>query len=312
MSPLSTIRKIRIALTLALCAILFSCSRGNLSQNDWDKTIESYQDDGQTADYQKLIRLNLALSETGRLSEELFNYTQAGSDGILLPWDQTVEMGEMLSDCYWSMGHVAYAQRMAFETNVIDDRDCNPAMMIRLIETNLVYGAYDVAAKYISFLERDRRYGSEARAFKRFLNNDTAVEKDPVLGPKRKCVPKEDFISLVRGIDEDLKDIIRANPGYHKAIEYLGAIYLLDCDMDKFKEMVDEFFGTEALPELHGSFAEAACMLSEIHRGYWKTVGVPTETYKRYSDFKVRLESGLSPDKYKGTFWYYIMLVNSQ
>ena len=82
--------------------------------------------------------------------------------------------------------------------------------------------------------------------------------------------------------------------------------------MDKFKEMVDEFYGTEALPELHGSFAEAACMLSEIHRGYWKTVGVPAETYKRYTDFKARLGNGLSQDKYKDTFWYYIMRVNSQ
>ena len=216
-----------------------------------------------------------------------------------------------LSDTYWSMGHIAFAQRRAMESNVLDERDVNPEMVNRLIETNLVYGAYPVAGKYIDILETIHGWKKVARGYRRFLNNDEAVESDPVLGPKRKCIPETDFISMVRGVDEDLKDIIRANPRYHKAVEYLGVMYLLDCDMDKFKEMLDEFYGTEALPELPVSFAEAACMLSEIDRGYWKKVGVSSEVFKKYTDFKSRLENGLSPDKYKDTFWYYIMRVNT-
>lgn len=293
------------------CALAVSCSGPGESVRGWDDIIASYQDDGQTADYHKLTRLNLALAETGRLADKAFHYTQAGSDGIFSPWTQTVEDGEMLSDTYWSMGHIAFSQRMAFETNVLDDREYNPVMMRRLIETNIVFGSYDVAGKYIRILEKSRKGRRIAREYERFLYDDAAVEADPVLGPKRKCVPDKDFISLVRGIDEDLKDIIRANPGYHKAVEYLGVIYLLDCEMDKFKEMLDEFYGTEALPDLPASFAEAACMLSEIHRGYWKTVGVSSADYKRYTDFKSRLENGLPMDRHKDTFWYYIMKVNS-
>ena len=259
----------------------------------------------------RLSRLNLALAETGQLADKVFHYTQAGSDGILVPWDMTAEAGERLSDAYWSMGHVAYSQRMAFEANVMDERDVNPRMVKRLIETNLVFGAYPVARKYIDILGKEKGWKKVAEGYRRLLDDDAAVEADPVLGAKRKCVPEKDFISLVRGIDEDLKDIIRFNPGYHKAIEYLGVIYLLDCEMDKFKEMLDEFYGTEALPELPASFAEAACMLSEIDRGYWKRMGVSSEMYKKYNDFKSRLENGLTPDKYKDTFWYYIMRVNS-
>lgn len=298
-------------LILVCYAAVASCSGPGRDLPDWDKVMASYIDDGQTADYNKLPRLNLALAETGQLADKVFHYTQAGSDGIISPWTQTVENGELLSDIYWSMGHIAYSQRMAMETNVLDDRKYNTAMIQRLIETNLVYGAYDVAWKYIKVLENDCKGRRIARDYKIFLYNDDAVEADPVLGPKRKCIPENDFISLVRGIDEDLKDIIRANPGYHKAIEYLGVIYLLDCEMDKFKEMLDEFHGTEALPELPASFAEAACMLSEIDRGYWKNVGVSSTDYKRYTDFKSRLENGLSLDRHKDTFWYYIMKVNT-
>lgn len=277
-----------------------------------EEVIASYTDDGQTVDCLKLSRLNLALTETGQLADKVFNYTQVGSDGILVPWNLTSEAGELLSDIYWSMGHVAFAQRMAFESNVLDKRDVNPEMIKRLIETNLVYRAYPVAKKYIDVLEKERGWKTVAQSYRRFLNDDAAVESDPVLGPKRRCVPETDFISQVRGIDEDLKDIIHTNPKYRNAVEYLGVLYLLDCEMDKFKEMLDEFYGTEALPELPVSFAEAACMLSEIDRGYWKTKGVSSEIFKKYNDFKSRLENGLSPDKYKNTFWYYIMRVNNQ
>lgn len=300
-----------IVLLLSL-GILLSCQRTISPSLDPEEVIASYVDDGQMVDYMKLAHLNLALAETGQLADKAFHYTQAGSNGILVPWGMTVESGESLSDAYWSMGHVAYAQRMAFEADVLDDRDYNPAMMLRLIETHLVFGDYEVARKYIDILAQDPKDKAVAAHYRPFLDNDALVEADPILGPRRKCIPEKDFISLVRGVDEDLKDIIRANPSYHKAVEYLGVLYLLDCEMDKFKGMLDEFYGTEALPTLPDSFAEAACMLSEIDRDYWKTVGVRPETYNRYRDFKKRLGTGLSMDKFKDTFWYYIMRANNQ
>ena len=52
-------------------------------------------------------------------------------------------------------------------------------------------------------------------------------------------------------------------------------------------------------------------MLSELERNYWKKMGVSKKIYEQYRDFKTRLETGLSEDKYKDTFWYYIMRVNT-
>ena len=289
-----------------------SCQKSNPPSEDPEGVIAAYMDDGRTVDYLKLSRLNLALAETGQLADKVFHYTQAGSNGILVPWNLDIESGERLSDVYWSMGHIAYAQRMAFEADVLDDRDYSPRMMRRLIETNLVSGAYDVARKYIDILALNPKDKAVAEQYRPFLDNDDLIEADPVLGPRRRCIPEKDFISLVRGIDEDIKDIIRANPSYHNAVEYLGVIYLLDLEMDRFKEMLDEFYGTESLPKLPASFAEAACMLSETNHNYWKEVGVSPETYNRYRDFKKRLGTGLSMDKFRDTFWYYIMRANNQ
>ena len=301
-----------LLLIFSFLCIVPACRKATSLSTDYESVIASYVDDGQTVDLEKITLLNLALAETGQLADKAFHYTQAGSDGILIPWALTVETGERLSDVYWSMGHVAFAQRMAFEANVLDARAYNPRMMQRLIETNIVYGSYDVARKYMDILAGNPQDRAVAERYRPFLNNDALVEADPILGPRRRCIPETDFISLVRGVEEDLKDIIRANPSYHNAIEYLGVLYLLDCRMDKFREMLDEFYGTEALPDLPASFAEAACMLSELDSGYWKQVGVSQETFNRYREFKKRMGTGLSMDRFNDTFWYYIMRVNSQ
>lgn len=298
---------------IALSILLLQACRSTAPISlDYEEIIESYVDDGHIVDCRKISLLNLALAETGQLADKLFHYTQAGSDCILIPWDLAPETAERLSDVYWSMGHIALAQRMAFEANVLDDDSYNPRMLCRLIETNLAFGYYPVARKYIDLLGKKPADRAIADRYRPFLNNDSLVEADPVLGPKRRCIPEKDFISMVRGIEEDLKDIIRANPSNRKAVEYLGSIYLLDCKMDDFKAMLDEFYGTEALKTLPASFAEAACMLSELNRGYWKEVGVSPETNYLYWDFKKRLGTGLSMDKFKNTFWYYIMRANNQ
>lgn len=288
--------------------LLLSCTEKPVPVQDWDRVIASYVDPETEVNVLDLAELNLALAETGRLATDLFHYTQVGSLGILPDWNRDERPGKISSDIYYSMGLVACAQRMAFETNVAAEADYLPEMMLRLIQTNLINGSYPVAEKYIRVLEKD---GYDCSRYKPFLYNDAAVDRDPELGPRRRCIPARDHIALENGIDEDLKEIIRANPSYHKAIEYLGVIYLLDTEMDKFREMLDEFYGTEALPTLPESFAEAACMLSELERGYWKKVGVDPAVYKRYTEYKKRLGTGLSMDKYRDTFWYYIMRVNN-
>ena len=146
-----------LLILLSSVCVVPACRNVTPPSTDYESVIASYVDDGHTVDLEKVTLLNLALAETGQLADKAFHYTQAGSDGILIPWALTVETGERLSDVYWSMGHVAFAQRMAFEANVLDDRSYNPRMMQRLIETNLVYGTYDVARKYIAVLDGNPR-----------------------------------------------------------------------------------------------------------------------------------------------------------
>lgn len=160
------------------------------------------------------------------------------------------------------------------------------------------------------------RYGGKwkewASSQRRFLNRPDLVEQDEEYGMKVRCIPDGNFISQYRGIDADLRDIIKANPEHRNTVEILGVYYLLAMDFEAFRKFIDDYYGTEILPELPRSFAEAACMMSEITPGYWKSVGVSSSVYREYVDFKNRLSSGLSADKYRGTYWVYVMKMNIQ
>ena len=303
----------RVLQILAAAALAASCSSGGdrtdtlAAREDWGGII-TLCSESDSLQFKDVYMLNLALAETGQLGERAFEFPQAGSAGLMPEWDRTVEAAEWLSDIYFAMGHIALSQRMAFEATVCSD-SFNARMYRRLVQTNIIYGAYPVAEMYISALEKQGKYASWARYQRAYLS-DEAVASDSLYSLKRACIPSEDFMSEYRGIDEDLKDIVRQNPLHRSTMDYLGLWYILDFDFDGFKAVLDEFYGTEALPRLPESFAEVACMMSEQDHGYWKTVGVSREEYDRYRDFKKRLGAGLDLDRYRGTFWYYIMKAN--
>ena len=307
-------------LPLLSLILVISCSGGAgrtdlarlVDEESWEKIIEYCMDNRDSLRFADLYLGNLALANTGQLGDKAFSIKQAGSKGLIPEWGHSVESAEWLSDIYFAMGHMAMAQRMAFEADILDP-EFNPRMMKRLVQTNIVYGEFPVAEKYLDALEKHGAYTGWVKEQRRFIGHMDLVEADPFYGDLRRCIPAEDFISSVRGIDTDLKDIIRANPEHKAAMHYLGLYYLLDLDMERFGAMLDEFSGTEALDELPLCFQEAACMMSETgDHGYWKKIGVPPAEFRRYQDFKTRLGAGLDMDRFKDTFWYYMMKANGQ
>ena len=260
--------------------------------------------------YYDLCLQNLELARQGRLAEDAFTLAQYTSAGLVLEWEEDYRLAELLTDIYYEAGHIALAQRYAFEASVFAEGEYNPAMLRRLVQTNIIYGAYPVAEKYIIALEDGSEYAGWASGQRRFLGNDAAVDSDPEYGAKRKCIPAEDFLASNIGI-EDLEYVIDSNPGHRCSIEYLGVYYLLDCDFPSFAALVEKYYGTPALPSLPRSFAEAVCIMSENNPGYWKRFGVDRAVYKRYRAFATRVGTGLSMEEFKDSYWFYVMMMNS-
>lgn len=283
----------------------------------WDEII--VRSEGDLKNYLYKFCLNLALAEKGELGERMFSFDQLGTKGLYLNFNRVSHISTLLSDLYFSMGYISLAQRMAFESNVSTPGGMNPRMIKRLVQTNLIYGAYPVAEKYISLLEQTAYYDDWATEHRKFLWNDEAVEQDSLLGIKRKCILRDNYLAELAGLDVDLKRIAAQNPDYKTSIEYVGAIYLLTKEMGLFKDLVETYYGTPVLPALPKSFQEAIIILSEQDPESWRRYHISESTIQRYTEYRKQVLAnkgnqaslpGLLNRTYGDTYWFYFMFKN--
>ena len=260
---------------------------------------------------------NLALSHKGLLLDKLFDYPQSGFMSLVAGdefSDRIVDVIELHSHIYYQMGNVAHSQNKAFDASV-GVRYGAPSMVMRLIKTNLAWGAYGVAEKYISEMEKTWGYGKEARKLRGFLGNEDTIMADPELSRLRLSIPHADHFV---GMDphEDLEFILRMYPDDKAARDYYAAFMLLAKDVEGLKAYIEndpKAYNPDG--RLHQHLQEAVLVYSEEDEAYCREHGVTDATFTRYQAFKKRfLELGANngnPVKdmrsFSDTFWYYFM-----
>lgn len=279
----------------------------------WDKTIEECK--GKLTNFLYMCHLNMALANKGELSDKMFNFDQRGPQGLLVQWNKSENISCMLSDIYFTMGATASSQEMAFEGYVSAMEDGNPRMLKRLVQTNLIYGTYPVAEKYISILEKTYAYRDWAQSQRKYLYNDEVVESDPILGTRRRMLPDRNSLAMIKGLAGDLALFLEKGPANSAALQYLGAMYLLAKDLEGFKALVEKCYGTEFLPVLPVHFQEAVIVMSEKEPDYWKRFNVSETIVARFTDYKKQVLAnrnnsaiaGLLNRSYGNTYWFYFM-----
>ena len=279
----------------------------------WDKTIEECK--GKLTNFLYMCHLNMALANKGELSDRMFCFDQRGPQGLLVQWNKSENISCMLSDIYFTMGATASSQEMAFEGYVSAMEDGNPRMLKRLVQTNLIYGTYPIAEKYISILEKTYAYRDWAQSQRKFLYNDDAVENDSVLGTRRRMLPDRNSLAMIDGLAGDLELFLEKGPANSAALQYLGAMYLLAKDLEGFKVLIEKYYGTEFLPALPVHFQEAVIVMSEKEPDYWKRFNISETTVARFSDYKKQVLAnrnnsdiaGLLNRSYGNTYWFYFM-----
>lgn len=279
----------------------------------WDKTIEECK--GKLTNFLYMCHLNMALANKGELSDKMFNFDQRGPQGLLVQWNKSENISCMLSDIYFTMGATASSQEMAFEGYVSAMEDGNPRMLKRLVQTNLIYGTYPIAEKYISILEKTYAYRDWAESQRKYLYNDQAVESDPVLGTRRRMLPDRNSLAMIDGLTGDLELFLEKEPANSAALQYLGAMYLLAKNLEGFKVLMEKYYGTEFLPALPVHFQEAVIVMSEKEPDYWKRFNISETIVARFADYKKQVLAnrnnsalaGLLNRSYGNTYWFYFM-----
>ena len=281
----------------------------------WDKIIKQFNEE--VSNYLYLSVLNMALAEKGELAENMFSFTQKGVQSLNVIWNRMPHISALQSDIYFSIGHIALAQQMAFEANV-SMQNSNVSMLKRLVQTNLIYGAYPIAEKYIDLLMQTKYYKEWAREHRRFLWNDDAIEKDFLLSIKRKCIPELNSLVEEQMLHIDMEYIAMQNPAHQPSIQYVGAFYLLSKEILLFKELLEKHYGTDVLPALPKSYQEAVIIFAEQDPSQWELFDIPAPIIQRYNEFKRQVLANrgntalptLLRKSFGDTYWYYYMFVN--
>jgi len=281
---------------------------------DWEKVVESFDD--QVLSVQRMIMLNLALAEQGILGEKMFDFPQKGITSLMSGWDRTAYSASLLSDIYYCMGLPSVSQKFAFEALEASHASGNPRSLKRLIETNIITGAYPVAEKYIYLLEQTLLYKEWATSFRRFLYNDQAVEQDPELSLKRRCWKAE---KTLPGVYKDpvsaLKYLMPIVPENKAGMDYLVSFILLAKDMENYRELLETMFRTPAWQLLSEYQQEAVVICNPDNSHFWLRNGVSMKVENRAVQFMNAVRKNamrndimqlMAPD-YGNTYWYYYM-----
>ncbi len=279
---------------------------------DWDKILKLYKNNPDSRSVALMKLVNLALAEKGGLGEDLFEYSQSGSECVIPSQELDMVSTGVGSELYWSMGLPGLSQRMAFEQDMYAFGIHNPRALQRLVRTNLVYGEYAVAEKYISLLEKSPAYRHWAKK-QRLLLGDDAAMADEELADLRRCLPDTTSLGEIDGLEMDLRMVAKTNPAHRQAIQYLEALFLLDKDMGSTMAMVEEFYGTEVLPKLPKPLQEAVAIVANSNGMNWQMTkySVSNEVRKNYRKFNAVLQKGSGQSEFEDTFWYYAFFINT-
>ena len=284
----------------------------------WQKIEAACQ--GKQNNYLYMNLLARALAEQGTLAEKMFRYSFRGEKSLVVNWNRTEDVSALLSDVYFTAGNIALSQRLAFEGYSCARGNYNARLLQRLVQTNLIYGEYAVAEKYIRLLEKSWTYREWAKQQRKFLYNDAEVENDPLLGSKRSLLlsPEDTTQQKVAGeqLETAMQLPILANSAQARtAFEYLMGAYLLKKDMASFQYLIDRYWGTPLLPDLPVAYQEALIVAHEKNPEGLDKYALNKDVLSRYADFRKQVLAnrnnrglaGLLYRSFGDTYWYYVV-----
>ncbi|WP_372950555.1 DUF6057 family protein [Mariniphaga sp.] len=259
---------------------------------------------------------NIALAETGQLTERLFEFPQSpDGETLFLKWETIGEVLRRGGYFYYTVGLVNEAHRWAYEYMVM--RGYTPEGLKMLIKTELINGNYKVASKYIEILNQSLFYRKEARDFEKMLNNDETINNHPELGMKKQLKPKTDFFVLSDAPEANLEPLLKADSTNVFAVEYQFAWLLLQKDAEAVTEKLPllEKAGYNRMPR---HIDEAATGFKLLNMGefpnldYLRTTTETEQRFRQYyqifqqnSNSRENAQRALFP-QFSDTFWYYL------
>ena len=283
---------------------------------DWDGIL-NFLSERSMNNYLFMNYANMALAEKGQLGNLAFHYRPRGVNALKVAANSTGSIRLLVSDVNYTVGCIAESQQHAFEAQTTFPNSLGIQTLKRLVKTNLIFGHYAVAEKYLALIGKTTFHKDWAERYSAFLYNDEAVEKDAELGEKRRFLSNSTRFCMFNGWLPDLEDLAASNPDNEKALLYLGLTYLLNKDMNGFKAFADKYYGNEDLKQWPAVFQQGLVVLLHQSGEAWENRGFSPQVmneYKKYLNLYMQHRQrpnlkNVMNSSFGHTFWYYFMFV---
>ncbi|GHV03576.1 hypothetical protein FACS189416_0150 [Bacteroidia bacterium] len=278
----------------------------------WDIICE-HVDKHPVKDKDALVYANLAYAHTGRFNEALLRLPQIGDEGFI-PHDPVTRLGLIeASEVAWLLNHTNSAQRFAFVGVLSSQRNVQPRLMKRLVETYLVNEEYKAAEKYMRILEKTTFYKAGVSKWYKLLNPETAAAT-PWIAEKRSLNPVTDNpYDLTKTLPDALAFLIDDHSDNKTAFEYGMGYLLLYKNLGAFIHYMEQL--KETGQPLSVLYQEAICLYYnavENNPEVFHSYPISSAVYSRFSGYlqQVRtLSPALLAQQYGDTYYYYAQFV---
>lgn len=248
---------------------------------------------------------NLALAMRGELCDRMFHFYQKGVQGLVPNFERNFSTIPLTGEIYWQLGMVNTAQCYAFEAmEAIPNGNKSCRSVKRLAETNMVNGQYDVANKYFDMLEKTVFYRAWAKRTRQLMSEEKAINDHPLYGRLRQWHLEEDFLFSQTEMDKMMGQLFLKDKSNTMAMQYLLAIPMLDGNSEllaKYMEVVNTFVNYHPV-----ACQQALAHAYAIHRQQPPAGLISDMVLRQFNDFSQSYGSMGAPERFKGTYWYYI------
>lgn len=259
--------------------------------------------------------LNLALAKTGQLGDRMFQFYQNGNEGLIPSFQRDFLYPLSAAEIFYHLGMINSSQRYTFEAmEAIPDYKKSGRAYVRLVETNLINGQHEVAAKYLRTLTHTIYYRRWALNTMSYLNNEAKINAHLDWGWLRQARYKDDFLFSGTEMENMLGLLLEHNPKNRLAYEYLMAYTLQKRDLQHFIAYypLGKELGYNHIPL---SYQEALIFVwTQRHSNFkklpWSISKNVLDGVTEFAHIYMEQQQNAEPllrTKYGKTFWYYLL-----
>ncbi len=254
---------------------------------------------------------NMALAQKGLLPENLLDFYQPFSAGLILPVTPEQNWQSILvsNEVFYLIGDMNMAQHSAMLGNTFSPNQRSSRMIRRLAEINLATGDSSAATKYLRILSKTLFHKAWAEKQLQMLQSGKAKNW---LTNKRLQIADTDMLRKSNDYLSSLKFLAEQHPDNLAAVDYLLCYLLLDKDLKQFRENYDRFYlnGNRKAPKIYAEALLAQLVASGASQNEVIKYNIDAKTIKQFAEYTNEYDKSSGDinalsGKFARTYWFY-------